>query len=175
MKTFSFKLLGYTVTFIFKKKHAKDAGKETFEQDLNDRIEKLNLKFREEACKPVTVNEFLENAGLKERKSVEECFTEYIESKRGVLAESTIKGYENIRDKHLDYIMIRYMDSINEDDVQKAFDQEIAKGLSTKTLKGYWTLLNKVLAIHRPDLKTNVILDYEPDFKWDTKNREDNE
>lgn len=161
MKTFTFKLFGYTVTFVFKKNGAEDADKETYEQYIKDQVEKINLKFCEEVCKPVTVSEFLENSGLKERKSVEECFTEYIESKRGVLAESTIKGYENVRDKHLDYIMIRYMDSIGEDDIQKAFDQEIEKGLSTKTLKGYWTLLNKVLAIYRPELKPNIVLNKE--------------
>lgn len=161
MKTFSFKLLGYTVTFVFKKKGAENAGKETYEQHIKDQVEKINLKFYEEACKPVTVSEFLENAGIEKRKSVEECFTEYIESKRGVLAESTIKGYENVRDNHLDYIMILYMDSIEEDDIQKAFDQEIEKGLSTKTLKGYWTLLNKVLAIYRPDLKPSIVLNKE--------------
>ena len=161
MKTFSFKLLGYTVTFVFKKKGMENASKETYEQHIKDQVEKINLKFSEETCKPVTVSEFLENEGIKERKSVEECFTEYIESKRGVLAESTIKGYENVRDKHLDYIMILYMDSIGEDDIQKAFNQEIEKGLSTKTLKGYWTLLNKVLAIYRPDLKPSIVLNKE--------------
>ena len=103
--------------------------------------------------------------------TVKDCFTAYINGVRENLAAATIKSYENIRDKHLQSIMPMDIKKVNEVDIQRAFDDEISKGYSKKTLKGYWTLLNKVFAICRPDLKTNVILNYEPEFKWDTTNR----
>lgn len=112
---------------------------------------------------------------MEEILTVKDCFTAYINDVREKLAAATIKGYESIRDKHLQSIMSMDIKKVNEADIQHAFDDEIRKGYSKKTLKGYWTLLNKVFAIYRPDLKTTVALDYEPDFKWDTKNREDNE
>ncbi len=108
---------------------------------------------------------------MEEILTVKDCFTAYINDVREKLAAATIKGYENIRDKHLQHIMPMNVKTINDDDIQHAFDEEIEKGYSKKTLKGYWTLLKKVLESHRPDLKTNVILNYEPEFKWDTTNR----
>ena len=98
---------------------------------------------------------------MEDFRSVEECFTEYIESQRGILSDATIKGYENVRDKHLDFLMICYMSKIDENDIQKAFDAEIAKGFSKKTLKGYKSLILKVLAVYRPDLKPEIRIEKE--------------
>ena len=88
------------------------------------------------------------------------CFLEaaerYIAAQLGVLAPSTIKGYQNIIEKHLSSIWLIWLDRLTEDHLQEAFDQEIAKGLSVRTLKGYRSLVLKILAEYRPDFHPNI-------------------
>ena len=43
-----------------------------------------------------------------------------------------------------------------EDHLQAAFDEEITKGLSVRTLKGYRSLVLKVLDEYRPDFHPNI-------------------
>lgn len=50
------------------------------------------------------------------------------------------------------------LDRLTEEHLQEAFDAEIAKGLSVKTLKGYKTFILKVLAEYRPDFHPNIRL-----------------
>lgn len=131
MKTFSFNLCHYTITVTIEKK--------------------TYAPIKEEPAKEQT-----EEFKMEDLRSVEECFTEYIESQRGILSAATIKGYENVRDKHLDRIMVRYISRLDEAVIQRAFDEELAKGYSEKTIKGYKTLLMKVLAVYRPDLNPEI-------------------
>lgn len=95
------------------------------------------------------------------------CFMEaaekYIEDKRGELAASTIKGYENIIYHHLNDVWLIWLDKLTEEHLQSAFDDEIEKGLSVKTLKGYKSFILKVLAEYRPDFHPNIRVTKEGD------------
>lgn len=133
MKTFNFNLCKYTITVTIEKKPYGS--------------------FKDEPAKKQA-----EEFKMEDMRSVEECFTEYIESQRGILSAATIKGYENIRDKHLDRIMVCYISRLDEVVIQKAFDEELAKGYSEKTIKGYKALLMKVLAVYRHDLHPEICI-----------------
>ena len=105
------------------------------------------------------------------------CCLKYIESQRGKLADSTRRGYRNIIDNHLDSIMgLCPVDMITEELIQKAFDEEIAKGLSEKTLKGYRSFITKVLTKYRPDLVLEIrVKPWEEEPQWTTRKTEDEE
>lgn len=84
------------------------------------------------------------------------CCHSYIQSQEGTLSEATLKGYKNICNNHLDSLMSCYMDKLDESVIQQAFDEEIEKGLSEKTLKGYRTFVLKVLAKYKPEFKPEI-------------------
>lgn len=88
------------------------------------------------------------------------CFMEaaekYIDSKRGELAPSTIKGYENIIENHFNDLWLIWLDKLTEEHIQSAFNNEIEKGRHVKTLKGYRSFVLKVLAEYRPDFHPNI-------------------
>ena len=163
MKTYNFNIYKYHITVTIEKKSYKTA-----EDELKSKIEAINLKFDEKYLKPVTMDEILEYCGAKkdqkeikmEEKASDLCVLEaaekYIQAKRGELADSTRKGYMNIVDNHLSGIWLYRLDRLTEEHLQKAFDAEIAKGLSVKTLKGYRTFILKVLAEYRPDFHPNI-------------------
>ena len=132
MKTYKFNFCKYTVTVIIEKKTYATAKEEP-----NDEIKMEEKK----TCMP----------GIP---TLYTCSEEYIESQRGKLSESTLKGYYNIIDNHLDPITFqRGINELNKELIQKAFDVEIEKGLSKKTLKGYWSFLKKVFTEYdRTDL-----------------------
>ena len=141
MKTYSFDILNCTVTITIKKKSYEVANPkiitEQYTSTINDPLPEIKME------EPVCL-----------------CFMEaaekYIEAKRGGLAPSTIKGYENIIDNHLNGLLLIWLDRLTEKHLQDAFDAEIAKGLSVKTLKGYRTFILKVLAEYRPDFHPNI-------------------
>ena len=142
MKTYNFNICKYHVTITIEKKN----------------YEVINLKIVSEQYAS-TVNEPLPE--IKMEKEVPDlCFLEaaerYIAAQFGVLAPSTIKNYKNIVEKHLSSIWLIRLDRLTEDHLQEAFDEEIAKGLSIKTLKGYRTFILKVLAEYRPDFHPNI-------------------
>ena len=106
-----------------------------------------------------TVNETLPEIKMEEEAPnlcVLEAANKYIGSKVGDLADSTRKGYMNIVDNHLSSIWLYRLDRLTEEHLQEAFDAEIAKGLSVKTLKSYRTFILKVLAEYRPDFHPNI-------------------
>lgn len=81
---------------------------------------------------------------------------EYIEAQKDKLSDSTLRGYTSIITNHLDTLMTAMIGEIDETTVQEAFDAEIEKGLSVKTLKGYKSFILKVLAQYRPDFHPNI-------------------
>ena len=145
MKKFEINLCKFkvVVTIARKKFHAPEEKKPVVEYSDNHNYD--YCKFTSTVNEPV-------NAPIGPRPGVYDCFKDYISSVSNTLSPATIKGYENVCDKHFDYIMIRYMDIITENDIQRAFDEEIEKGYSEKTIKGYRSLWKKVLAVYRPDL-----------------------
>jgi hypothetical protein len=78
--------------------------------------------------------------------------------KEGKVAASTIKNYTHIRDKHLQGLMMIKVVDLTEEMIQEAFDKEIEAGYSPKTVKNFKSLVNKVLAIYRPDLQLNIVI-----------------
>ena len=162
MKTYTFKLFGHTFTIHFGKK-----TKEEIKMEDNSHRAPCIVNPNQYVS---TINEPDEPYG----KSFYSCCIDYIESQRGTLADSTLKSYRNICDNHLDAIMeMCLVDEINEDIIQEAFDAEIAKGLSEKTLKGYRSFVIKVLSIYRPDLILEVrIKPFEERPLWTTQKAE---
>lgn len=146
MKTFTFTIFGRTFTINLGRKKKEEIK-------MEEKKTHCDVKVVRPEQWTSTVNE----ADAAYASSFYRCCIEYIGSQRGKLADSTLKGYQNICAKHLDYIMEGCcVDDIDEFKIQKAFDEEIAKGLSEKTLKGYRSFVLKVLAEYRPDLKPEI-------------------
>ena len=145
MKTITFTLFGHTFTFNF--------GGEP-EEEIKTEEKEHNIPHLVRPDQYVsTVNE----PDIPYDKTFYAYCIDYIESQRGKLADSTLRGYRNIIDNHLDAIMVwRGVDEITEELIQKAFDEEIAKGLSEKTLKGYRSFITKVITKYRPDLVLEI-------------------
>ena len=142
MKTYDFNICKYHITITIEKKN----------------YEVINPKIVSEQYTS-TVNE--PTPEIKMKKEVPDlCFLEaaerYIGAQRWTLAPSTIKNYKNIIEKHLSSIWLIRLDRLMEDHLQEAFDAEIAKGLSVKTLKGYRSLVLKILSQYRPDFHPNI-------------------
>ena len=157
MKTFNFNICKYHITIMIEKKIYED----TDSRIVSERNESTPIA-------PVFVSKqyvsTVNEPPLPEIKMEEEahdlCVLEaaykYIDSKFGKLADSTRKGYKNIVENHLSSIWLYRLDRLTEEHLQEAFDAEIAKGLSVKTLKGYRTFIIKVLAEYRPDFHPNI-------------------
>lgn len=121
MKTFTFKLFGRTITFTFGRKKAEELSEE--------------IKM-EEAHHYIPFSDYCD---------------QYIESQKGILTDATLKGYRNIVDNHLMSLMTCDIDDVCETLIQDAFVMEIAKGLSTKTLKSYKSFVLKVIREYYPE------------------------
>lgn len=165
MKTFTFTIFGRTFTIRLGRK-----PKEKIKMEEKEHIIPRLVRPEEYVS---TVNE----PDFPYERTFYACCVEYIESQRGKLADSTLRGYRNICDNHLDIIMAAIgADKLTEELIQKAFDEEIAKGLSEKTLKGYRSFVLKVLAEYRPDLKPEIrIIPWEAEPQWTVRKEEDNE
>lgn len=134
MKTYSFNIFKYNVTITIKRK--------TYKTNEEKPAEEIKMEEPERLC-------FMEAA------------EKYIDSKRGELAASTLKGYENIIDRHLNGLRLIWLDKLTEEHLQQVFDREIEKGLSKKTLSGYRSFVLKVLAAYRPDFKPVICIEKE--------------
>lgn len=168
MKTYDFNIFKHNVTITIEKKNFKAVDADEY---IDNRIHELSEGWFEHGRNngyPFTPNEIREALGINEpteeikmeEKASDLCVLEaaykYIDSKFGKLADSTRKGYKNIVDNHLSGIWLYRLDRLTEEHLQEAFDAEIAKGLSVKTLKGYRTFILKVLAEYRPDFHPNI-------------------
>lgn len=138
MKTYNFNICKYHVTITIEKRKYETIDRLEMAKDLvKSQPEEIKMEEPERLC-------FMDAVG------------KYIDSKRGELKTSTIKGYENIIEHHFNDLWLIWLDKLTEDHLQAAFDEEIAKGLSVKTLKGYRTFILKVLAEYRPDFHPNI-------------------
>lgn len=141
MKEIKFDICKYAVTISIggkKLKTRKEKEQECFEQ-LQHHVEQ----------KPVI-----------EVITLRKAFDQYILSREGELAASTLKSYAHIRDDHFASIMDTAVGSLTEAKVQAAFNEEIARGWAQKTLKNYKYVLMKVLDEvwpgFKPDIKITV-------------------
>ena len=141
MKIYNFNICKYNITITIKKKSYEVASPkivtEQYTSTINDPLPEIKMEESERLC-------------------LMEAAERYIDSKRGEFAASTIKGYENIIYHHLNDVWLIFLTKLTEEHLQSAFDAEIAKGLSVKTLKGYKTFILKVLAEYRPDFHPNI-------------------
>lgn len=149
MKTYNFNVCKYHVTITIEKKN----------------YEVINPKIVSEQYAS-TVNEPLPEIKMEEKNVYGDGFDkftpfytlckEYIEAQKDKLSDSTLRGYTSIITNHLDTLMTAMIGEIDETTIQEAFDAEIEKGLSVKTLKGYKSFILKVLAQYRPDFHPNI-------------------
>lgn len=138
MKTYDFNIFKCHVTITIEKREYEVVDRLEMAKDLvKSQSEKIKMEEPERLC-------FMEAA------------EKYIEAKRGELKTSTIKGYENIIEHHFNDLWLIWLDKLTEEHIQQAFDNEIEKGLSKKTLSSYRTFVLKVLAAYRPDFKPEI-------------------
>lgn len=148
MKTYSFDIFNCTVTITIKKKTYRNAHmcREAYNLSYTD---VYDFCAKKQSLKKWEI-ELMEEP---ERLCLMEAAEKYIDSKRGELAASTIKGYKNIIEHHFNDLWLIWLDKLTEEHLQQAFDNEIEKGFSKKTLSGYRSFVLKVLAVYRPDFK----------------------
>lgn len=146
MKIYNFNICKYNITITIKKKSYEVASSkiatEQYTSTTNEPL--LEIKMEE-----------------PERLCLMEAAEKYIDSKREELAASTIKGYENIIEHHFNDLWLIWLDKLTEEHIQQAFDNEIEKGLSKKTLSGYRSFILKVLAAYCPDFKPVIRIEKE--------------
>lgn len=143
MKTYNFNICKYHVTITIEKRKYEVIDRLEMAKDLvKGQSEEIKMEEPERFC-------FMEAA------------EKYIDSKRGELKTSTIKGYENIIEHHFNDLWLIWLDKLTEEHIQQAFDNEIEKGLSKKTLSGYRSFILKVLAVYRPDFKPVIRIEKE--------------
>lgn len=146
MKSYNFNICKYNIVITIKKKSYEVASPkiitEQYTSTINDPLPEIKMEEPECLC-------FMEAA------------EKYIEAKRGELAPSTIKGYENIIDNHFNDLWLIWLDKLTEEHLQQAFDNEIEKGLSKKTLSSYRSFVLKILAVYRSDFKPVIHIEKE--------------
>lgn len=143
MKTYNFNICKYHVTITIEKRKYEVIDRLEMAKDLvKGQSEEIKMEESERLC-------------------LMEAAERYIDSKREEFAASTIKGYENIIYHHLNDVWLIYLTKLTEKHLQSAFDEEMAKGLSVKTLKGYKAFILKVLAVYRPDFKPVIRIEKE--------------
>ena len=143
MKTYNFNICKYHVMITIEKRKYEVIDRLEMAKDLvKGQSEEIKMEEPERFC-------FMEAA------------EKYIDSKRGELKTSTIKGYENIIYNHFNDLWLIWLDKLTEEHIQQTFDNEIEKGLSKKTLSGYRSFILKVLAVYRPDFKPVIRIEKE--------------
>ena len=127
MKTYSFNIFKYHIAITIERKTYKAAEEKSAEE----------IKMEE---KPSMHETFWPNY-----IPFSEYCEAYIDGHVGIYSEATLKGYKNIIDNHLGNLMACDVQDVTETCIQDAFDREINKGLSVKTLKGYKSFVLKVI------------------------------
>lgn len=127
MKTYSFNIFKCRVTITIERKLYKAAEEKPAEE----------IEMEE---KPTTHEMFWPNY-----IPFSDYCEAYITGHVGIYSNATLKGYKNIVDNHLGNLMACDVQDMTETCIQDAFDREIDKGLSVKTLKGYKSFVLKVI------------------------------
>ncbi len=88
--------------------------------------------------------------------TVEQAFTQYIESRSNILSLSTIRGYKIIRDTRLQPIKDIYISDLKLNDIQMAVNHDSLR-LSRKSIKSAVSLLKSVLDMQDIDINIKKI------------------
>ena len=135
MKTYKFNFCKYIVTVTIEKRKYETPKEE--------------IKMEESCVNP-------------ERVWFSDYCNAYIDTHEGIFAKSTLDGYRNIVNNHLQGLMSCDTLDVCESIIQDAFDREIEKGLSKKTLKGYKSFVLKVIdEYYDPSFKPEIRIEKE--------------
>ena len=101
-------------------------------------------------------------AGAKVEKriplTVREAMLAQISLKQDVLSPSTILGYERYTKNYLQSIMAKNITELTQEDVQRAVNEDVKRGISPKTIRNAHGFLTSILNFYRPDFKLQTIL-----------------
>lgn len=86
---------------------------------------------------------------------LKDAYAKYIALKEPILSPSTIREYERQKNKSLQILMDKNVYAITQEEVQKAINTEIEKGISPKTVRNIHGLLSAVMKRFRPDFALN--------------------
>ena len=136
MKTYNFNICKYHITITIEKRKYETIDRLEMAKDLV-KSQPEEIKMEE---KPTTHETF-----WPIYIPFSEYCTAYIDGHVGIYSDATLKGSRNIVEKHLDSLMVCDIQDVTETCIQDAFDCEIDKGLSVKTLKGYKSFVLKVI------------------------------
>ncbi len=100
---------------------------------------------------------------LKKRKKAEtfklkKAYERYIALKEPVISPATVREYEKQYKTYLQDLMERDIEEITQEDVQRAINAEVLKGLSPKTIRNIHGLLSSVMKQFRPNFALNTSL-----------------
>ena len=85
------------------------------------------------------------------RKTMDVGLKEYVDAREKVLSPSTLREYKRFVKNGMPYVGTLYIDSISQEDVQKAINQ-YAVGHKPKTVKNYHGLISAVITTFRPGM-----------------------
>lgn len=149
MKTYNFSICKYRITITIEKKNYEVTNpkivSEQYASTINEPTPEIKMK-----------EKIVYGDGFDKFTPFYTLCKEYIEAQKDKLSDSTLRGYTSIITNHLDTLMTAMIGEIDETTIQEAFDAEIEKGLSVKTLKGYRSLVLKILAEYCPDFHPNI-------------------
>lgn len=91
------------------------------------------------------------------KMTVAQAMDEYIDSRKNILSPRTISSYKNIRKNYLASIMDKKLDSLKQEEIQRAINIEALK-LSPKTVKNINGLLTAVIKAYRPNFALTTVL-----------------
>lgn len=90
------------------------------------------------------------------KETLDDAYTAYIESKRGVLSPSTISGYERLQKNSFQGIMKKPLRSITNAAIQKEVSAMATAGKSPKSIANAVGLLSAVLRLSYTDFRLSV-------------------
>lgn len=94
------------------------------------------------------------NAGM----TLNEAYSEYINSKRAVLSPSTIAGYKRLQDHSFQNIMALPLQKLTQSRIQNEVSSMVENGKSPKSIANAVGLLSAVLKMHYPEFRFHVTL-----------------
>lgn len=90
--------------------------------------------------------------------TVKEAMEAVIALKEDVLSPSTILSYTRYKDSYLQSLMPINITKLSQEDVQKAVNEDVRKGLSPKTIRNAHGFLSSILNFYRPNFHLNTVL-----------------
>ena len=135
--------------------HTDAAGKKQFKSFTHKDKNKLIMQIVE--FKSDLQADKLEAANERGNPTLGDAMDQYIEAKNALLSPSTIVGYRQIRRNALPDLIPLRVQTITQDQIQRAINQEVLSK-SPKTVRNIHGFLAAVMAVHRPSLVLHTTL-----------------